>query len=236
MRKDMKSLKPTFSVIVLIIANLVPLAGVLLFRWDAAVIVLLYWSENVIIGIYNILKMASLKVFSKASILELLFFIPFFCLHYGGFCAVHGFLILSIFNMGETTSLFHPDNSWPGPLVILQMLGSVIVSLWQKHPPGMAWPVACLFLSHGISFLQNFLSKKEYNDLNSQKLMIQPYKRIVVLHITVIAGALPIMMFGSPVPLLFVLVFLKTGMDIFLHMKEHRIDEKTGGVSAVTGP
>ncbi|MCX5847888.1 MAG: DUF6498-containing protein [Deltaproteobacteria bacterium] len=220
----MKLPKITFSIFSLVVANLIPLAGVFLFGWDAAVIVLLYWAENLVIGFYNILKMTFLKVYSRASILETLFAIPFFCLHYGAFCAVHGYLLLVLFNLGDGASSFVPKETWPGPFVFLQMLASVVTSLWQTHPPGMEWSVVCLFLSHGLSFKQNYLGKKEYTSFTTAKLLIQPYKRIIILHVAVIAGALPIMMCGSPVPLLCILVLLKTGMDIFLHMKEHRID------------
>jgi hypothetical protein len=71
------------SLLALLAANAVPLAGVILFRWDAFIIVLLYWAENLAVGFYNVLKMAFVKV------------------HYGGFTAVHGFFILAIFSKGE---------------------------------------------------------------------------------------------------------------------------------------
>ena len=56
-----------------------------------------------------------------------------------------------------------------------------------------------------------------------KKLMGQPYTRVVILHVAIIAGGVPIMLLGSPVPLLCILVLLKVGMDICLHMKEHKI-------------
>ena len=45
------------STVTLIVANLVPIIGVLLFGWDAGIILLVYWSENLVVGGYNILKM-----------------------------------------------------------------------------------------------------------------------------------------------------------------------------------
>ena len=47
-----------FSVFALIAANVLPIVGVLLWGWDAGALVFLYWTENVVIGFYNILKMA----------------------------------------------------------------------------------------------------------------------------------------------------------------------------------
>ena len=43
----MKLPKISFSIQALVLANIMPLIGVLFFGWDAAVIVLLYWTENV---------------------------------------------------------------------------------------------------------------------------------------------------------------------------------------------
>lgn len=45
------------SVVVLILANLIPLVGVLFWDWSVFEVVVLYWLENVIIGGIYILKM-----------------------------------------------------------------------------------------------------------------------------------------------------------------------------------
>lgn len=45
------------SAFVLILANLIPVAGVLLFDWNVATILMLYWAESVVIGILNVLRM-----------------------------------------------------------------------------------------------------------------------------------------------------------------------------------
>jgi hypothetical protein len=55
--------------------------------------------------------------------------------------------------------------------------------------------------------------------------MGQPYARIVVMHIAIIAGAFLTMTLQSPLPLLVVLIGLKIGLDVYLHMKEHAIGE-----------
>jgi len=202
----MKPPKMTVSMVALTGANLAPLAGVLLLGWDAAAIVLLYWTENLTVGFYNILRMALVKVDEPAQHLRKLFMIPFFCLHFGGFCAVHGFFLLVLLKVGGEPRAVMPALRWPGPLVFLQLLVSVVGQLWRSRPAGMEWPVLCLFASHGISFVHNY----------------RPYARIVLLHVVVIAGAAPMMMLGSPAVLLFMLVGFKIGMDIWLHARSHR--------------
>ena len=86
----------------------------------------------------------------------------------------------------------------------------------------MEWPVLCLVVSHGISFIRNYLIGGEYLTLTIGKLMSRPYTRIILMHVAIIAGGVPIMMLGSPVPLLCILVILKIGMDIWLHTKSHK--------------
>jgi len=54
-------------VIALLAANVIPLFGVLFLDWDAFSIVLLYWSENLVIGFYNILKIAFAAVPHQAA-------------------------------------------------------------------------------------------------------------------------------------------------------------------------
>ncbi|NQT02211.1 MAG: hypothetical protein HQ580_09320 [Planctomycetes bacterium] len=77
-------------VIALLAANAIPLFGVLFLDWDAFFIVLLYWSENLVIGFYTILKIVFSAVSHPAVHLGKLILIPFFIIHYGGFTAGHG--------------------------------------------------------------------------------------------------------------------------------------------------
>ena len=221
----MKPQRLPFSVLALIIANLAPLFGVLFLGWDAATIVLLYWVENLIIGVYNILMMILVKVESRSAQFKKLFMIPFFTVHYGGFCAAHGFFLLTFFKIGGDMDVFPPQDPWPGPLVFVQLLVSVVAQLWESRPPGFEWPVLGLLVSHGISFIRNYLIGGEYLTRSIGKLMSRPYKRIVLMHVAIIAGGVPIMMLGSPVPLLCILIMLKIAMDIWLHTKSHK--EKT---------
>jgi len=219
----MKLPKMTLSVAALTVANIVPLAGVVLSGWDARVIVLLYWTENLVIGFYSILKIALAKVDRPAAHLGKLFAIPFFCLHFGGFCAVHGIFLLAFFKVGGEMGPLLPRHTWFGPLVFLQLLISAVAQLWESGPPGMGWPVLGLLVSHGISFVQNYLLGGEYASLTEGRLMMQPYGRIVLLHVTIIAGAAPVMLLGSPVPLLCILIGLKIVIDILLHASSHKV-------------
>jgi hypothetical protein len=207
-------------VLALLAANAIPLFGVLFLGWDAFSIVLLYWTENVVIGFYNILKMVFAAVPHPAAHLGKLFFIPFFMVHYGGFTAVHGFFVLALFHKGEGPSMGHMD--WPCFLVFVQMLFNVIGYAYSIIPPQVRMAVLALFASHGVSFVQNYLLKGEYATAKPDKLMGSPYGRVVVMHVAIIAGGFLTMAIGSPAPLLVVLVLLKTVLDVSLHNREHK--------------
>jgi len=209
------------SLLALIGANLIPLAGVFLFRWDISFIVLLYWTENLIAGFYNILKMAILKTKNGAGSHQKLFLIPFFCLHYGGFCAVHGFFLTVFFNIGPQSSPFTGSSHWWGPLIFLQLLFSVIAKLWVARPPEMIWAVLGLFISHGVSFVENFILGGEYKEKDMRNLMQQPYQRILIMHFAILAGGIFILQQNSPLPLMIILILLKIFLDLHLHKKSH---------------
>ncbi|MHC5158324.1 MAG: DUF6498-containing protein [Planctomycetota bacterium] len=187
--------------IALLVANALPVVGVLCLGWDAFAIVLLYWSENVVVGFYNILKMAFMKVDHPVEHLGKLFMIPFFTVHYGMFTMVHGIFVRAFFS----------DDFSGNPL-----------ELGLHLPFSMYMAFACLFVSHGISFVNNYFLKGERSRTNLGKLMGQPYGRIVVLHVAIIFGGFLTMTMGSPVGVLLILVLLKTIIDVKLHLRERK--------------
>ncbi len=210
----------------LIGANLIPFVGIFFFGWNVTFIVLLYWIENLIAAFYNILKMALLKVDHAADNVGKLFIIPFFCVHYGGFCAVHGFFLIHFFKIGTGSSPFDNGSDWWGPLIFIHLLASVIAKIWASAPPEMIWAVTGLTISHGISFWENYILGGEYKTSSLKKLMHQPYQRIIVMHIAIIAGGVFVMELNSPLPLLIILVLLKIFIDLYLHKKPHKVKTK----------
>jgi len=207
------------ALLALILANLIPLFGVLYLGWDVGSLVVLYWSENLVTGAFTMLRML---VTGGARALPL---VLFFCLHYGGFCAVHGVVVLELTQFAAADSVEPAVQQWPGPLALVQQI-------LAAAPTEFLWAVLALLLSHGASFLLLFLGQGEYRHSTLKQLMNAPYKRIVVLHVAVIAGGFLVVKMGAPVGLLIALVALKTGMDIMLHRRSHREFSMSGGNSA----
>lgn len=88
--KDYTGGRRQLSLALLVLVNLLPLHGVLALDWDVTALIVLYWSENLVLGFYTLLKMLITSPIGG------LFSSLFFCIHYGGFCAVHGSLILAL--------------------------------------------------------------------------------------------------------------------------------------------
>ncbi len=172
------------------------------------------------VGFYNILKMAFVKVSHPAEQLGKLFMIPFFTIHYGGFCAVHGFFVLTLFEKGEGSSM--NNATWPCFFVFLQMLLNVIRHAYSIMSLEMRYAMGALFLSHGVSFVYNYLIKGEYTRIKPDRLMGSPYARIVIMHMAVLFGAFLTVALGSPVGILIVLVALKTSLDVIFHLRQHK--------------
>jgi len=208
------------SVIALLAANTIPFWGVLFLGWDAFFIVLLYWSENLIIGFYNVLKIVFAAAPHPIAHLGKLFLIPFFTIHYGGFTAVHGLFVLAIFNKADEN--FMGGENWPFCLVFLELLVNVVRHMYSVIPSQMKLAILALFISHGVSFVYNYLLKREFVSANSGKLMGSPYARILVMHFAILGGGFFAMALGSPAGLLLILVVLKTFLDVNLHLRGHK--------------
>ncbi len=221
--KPVKNYFANIPLLALVIANMAPIYGVVVFGWDAFYIVLLYWAENLIIGFYNILKIAFARAEHPIFNLGKLFQIAFFIIHYGGFVAVHGLFIFLLFGKSEAGKALelgrHP---WPCFLVFVQLLIGVIRHCWTTIPNDMKYVMGALFLSHGVSFVRNYLVAGEYKTSKPKDLMGQPYSRVVIMHIAILAGGFLSFSIGSPAGVLIVLIVLKTIIDVKLHLRQHR--------------
>ena len=191
---------------ILLAANLVPVAGVLLWDWSVFALIALFWMENVIVGVLFALRMLCADPRDPALWAAKLFMVPFFCFHYGMFTAVHGMFVFSLFGARAYSASG------------LQLLEP---ALRAARELGLWLPLAALLASHGFSFLWNYLYRGEFRSAQLPRLMAKPYGRVVVLHVAIIFGGIAAMALGSPVWALLVLLALKIGLDLKAHLKEH---------------
>jgi Family of unknown function (DUF6498) len=205
------------AVVVLIVANLIPLVGVLFFGWNVWMILIVYWLENGVVGVFNVLKMSkaqgvpgdsasSWRVNGRpASDMSKAGLIPFFIVHYGIFWLVHGVFV------------------WTLPLFGSMESETAAVDMTTGFQP-LTIPLAVLALtiSHGVSYWFNFIKGGEYLRTSAAAQMFAPYGRLVILHVTIIIGGMAIAFTGAPAAAVAILVGLKTAMDVGFHLAEHR--------------
>jgi len=81
--------------------------------------------------------------------------------------------------------------------------------------------VVPFFVAHGKSYFEKFLGEKEYEHIPLAKLFIGPYRRIFVMHATIIFGSIPLVFAAGVFPQVgVVLVLLKIILDVVLKEKE----------------
>ena len=205
----MKLRKLTPSDYFLILANLIPVYGVWFEGWNAAQIFLVFCLETVIIGIFNVVKMACVTIFVRPkdiwesngamSVVGGFFFIVFFIFHYGFFVFVQTQIFFSVSGILESRSFLGSYREIPealgtdGQLVLL-----IFITYYTLHT------------------LYSFFLSGEYKTISMGKLMIQPYSRIFIQQFVVIAGAMFIAM-GFDTVFIMILVFVKLGFDLFVN-------------------
>ena len=191
---------------VLVAANLVPLAGVLWWDWSVFALLALFWMENVVLGVLFALRMLCADPSDPAMWLGKLFLIPFFCVHYGMFTAVHGMFVFLLFG---------------GDKAAMQNLELLEAAVRATERYDLWLPIGVLVASHAFSFVWNYLYRGEYRRAELKRLMAKPYGRVAVLHVAIILGGFGTALLGSPLWALVLLVVLKTALDYRAHVKEH---------------
>jgi len=192
------------SMLALIVANLVPLFGVLFAGWKLEEVMVLFWAESAVIGIYTLLKMAVVgKWWAPFSGL-------FFVGHFGGFMAIHFLFIYEMFVRGMNAR-------GPGPGAV-EALTNLFTPLWPA--------LLALFVSHGISFALNFIGRREYQRTTVSRLMAAPYGRIVIMQFTLLFGGWVVMLLKNPLPALVLLIVLKVAADLRAHYGERGVRKR----------
>jgi Family of unknown function (DUF6498) len=201
------------SAIALMVANLIPLFGIFAFHWAIFPLMFLFWFENLIIGVFNVLRMMVAVPFAT----DVLPYIPFFFLHYGMFLAGHCMVIFAIFGGGTAQYPILNDPflyfSWHGAA---SFLGQII------HENHLELPVIGLAISRGTSFVMDYLRAGEYRHVTAKQLFWQPYGRIVILHLALIGGGTLMQAWHSPVVGLILLIILKIVLDLAGYLWERK--------------
>lgn len=199
----------------LIIVNTFPIFGVLFLDYDILSVFLLYWAESGIIAIFVVCKMIATFTWRKPknkpkslwalTIIGKIIVAPFLMIHFAGFMFGHLFFIIA---------LFSPSLLETSGFNILTPALSELMQVWLG--------LLLLSCSHGFSFYSNFIKSKEYKKITKKISMMLPYKRIVIMHITLIIGGMLYSTSGQILAILLFLIVVKIGVDLYSHMRERK--------------
>lgn len=181
-----------------LLVDALPLAGVVFFGWGATPLVALYWLENIVLGIMAVGRMLITSM-QSAKWFNALFFIPFFCVHYGMFTFAHG-LFLKLMSRGTDLEKIDETAAVSG-----EHFGTLIE--WAMSSGDAISFFAFAIIALNLAFLMvDFIGKREFETASMGRLMATPYGRIMILHVAIIFGAL--FVYGANEPLAGVLFLL----------------------------
>ena len=188
----MSPLKNITGISAILVSLGISLWGVLFLGWDWREMMVFYWLTNITFGIVTIITIArsnpSADSFIGAKISSdgtehakgitptviKVFGLIFFCIHYGIFTLVHGVFVFAIVS-GEFVGF--ENTAGLDPVNFQQLYNSWIWVCVATILPRFFMPVT---------------------EQNIVKIMSAPYKRIGVLHVTIIIGSILITLFQLP--------------------------------------
>ena len=179
--------------------------GVLVLGWSPFVVMLLFWFENVVIGVLHVVKMLATGLrLGAAGLVGAIALSAFFTVHYGLFTAVHGMFVALLFG-GPELGRDAMNGGLSGPLVAMPHY------LLANRDGWLA--VLAIVLLH-LSGLLQWLARTRELPPPLKDLMGAPYGRIVVLHVTLIASGFLVQALKTPVAGALLLVGLKLAYDL----------------------
>lgn len=169
----------------ILLVDMFPIFAVLALGWGAAALVFLYWLENLVIGLVTLARMTAASMAEHpAGAVGMLFIGPFFIVHYGMFCFVHGIFVY-VFASGLDSNPGFPD---PISLIGHALNSGEMMGLF----------IGAIIVLQGVLFVTDFLMTGAYKTVKPQEEMGAPYGRILVLHFGLFAGMAAMIAFGQP--------------------------------------
>jgi hypothetical protein len=183
--------------------NLLPLLGIFYLDWDATTLIILYWMETAVVGIWLVIRLGladettlprSQLRSSGTTELDGPALGVFLLLHGGFFMFIHMFFLTGI-APGEWSRHLASPHAF--------IFGFVI-------PAGLWIPLAGLFAVRGALTLNEIRSNR-----HAGHLVAGFYMRIIVMQLVIIMGGMLALLLGNPVVLLVLIVVLKTIGEVY---------------------
>jgi uncharacterized protein DUF6498 len=208
------------STVLVLVADLIPLAGILWWDWDAFVLLMLYWMETAVIAFWALARVFMVAggpyrsgISFIANMAPRLGLTCFFLVHASGFMGAHLLFLWVVFSGKWGQTIYNPHD------FIHQMV--LPYHLWV--------PLGMTFVARGIAFVRDMLSRRTLGTALAAATTQQQqndaiggivgglYGRIILMHITILAGVGVAKMIGSIGPYV-LLIAIKTAFDVLIHV------------------
>lgn len=194
----------------IVAANAIPVAGVLLFGWQALPLLVFYWIENVVVGAINAVKIFIASITKDAAHrIAGVALVPFFVLHYGLFCFVHGVFVFAMVRLSDAIYA----GAEP-PADGFNLIGGVLGMLEANTE--LFWSVVALVIVQVGAFAVFWVGGRRWREVEPIRQMFEPYGRIFVMHLTIFIATIPVLLLGQPMFAVLVLALLKSGLELGL--------------------
>jgi hypothetical protein len=209
------------ATIILIAANLVPVIGVVLWGWDAFVLLMLYWLETAVIAFWTIVRIATMPRDALGDIkfegsdkpAAPLALAAFFTVHAGFFMGVHFLFLWELFS-GDWPRKIHGVRDFVDQIIVGTGLWLPLIVLFGVR--GLLMTFATVEPSLRRTFrLAPARTDKRSMLSPSETVLFGLYVRIFVMQATIILGAWFALLIGTAGAYLFLIV-VKTTIDVAL--------------------
>ena len=197
------------AVVLALLINAVPLAGVLYFEWSAINVLVLYWFENLLIGLCTLIRLVMHRRWTRKR----------------GYWRHSNRLGIQINNKPAEMGLIgeYATGTFVFTLGHGVFVAGIAVLVQQNYPDQAMWQLSWDQVLRGALAIAAFLGIELIVDLTRIRgasfAALRDYaqarmSRIVVLHLAIIFGMFAMAMSNSPMGVLYVLIALKTGSDL----------------------
>ena len=221
------------ATLTLVAINLVPLIGILVWGWDAFVLLMLYWMETAIIAFWSMVRLATLP---REAVGDLTFgaekrhlsrpaLIAVFTANAAGFMAVH-LLLLWVMFAGEWSRRIHSVRDFyradgGGD----RALGAAASAVHRARPRRRCSKSveACALADVGVP-LSRQPARPPAREPQGEAILLGLYVRIFIMQLTIIVGVWFALVIGSVAPFI-ILIIIKTVFDVSYHVIAARVRE-----------
>jgi hypothetical protein len=207
----------------ILIVNVLILAMVIIFKTDRYIVIAAYFLETLITGIFNVIKMLIISLFSPTrketpnltpdvrqkkgdySPMRMNFFlIVFFILHFSIFYFVQLGLLIGSADMLDKNFL-SGGSFLPNPVAFFK----------EALVDQGFYILAAILLAQLFTLIYSFIIRGEYKVTNCLTQGMQPYGRIILQQFVVLIGSFVIIIIQNAVVFSVMLIIIKTFIDIW---------------------